>query len=62
MDEIVDVIDRLQNLSAALSVPAPAETHCLALREVLPEIRAQLKAAYLSEGGEDYWGDSEPTD
>lgn len=54
MDEIAIAIGRLQNVIAALSLPAPAETHVRALREVLPEIHAELKAGYLSEGGEDY--------
>jgi len=55
MDKIAEVIDRLDNLIAAMSLNMPAETHLAALRGLLPEIRDELKAAYLAAGGEDVW-------
>lgn len=55
MDEIADVIETLDNLVAAMSLPISAETHLEAMRGSLPEQRDKLKAAYLALGGEDYW-------
>ena len=54
---VVETIDRLNNLIAAMTLPMPAEIHLKALKESLPEIRDGLKEAYLDAGGEDHWID-----
>lgn len=38
-------LDRLDNLAAALSLPLPASIHVDALRNSLPEVAAELRAA-----------------
>ena len=55
MDEIADLIDRLDNLVAALDLPLPAAAHVDCLRGSLPEIAADLKTAYIAAGGDDHW-------
>ena len=55
MDEIAEVIETLENYTAAMTLPVPAEIHMNALREGIPELRDRLKLAYLELGGEDHW-------
>ena len=55
MEQIAEVIDTLDNLVAAMTLPIPAEVHLSALRVALPELLDKLKAAYLAAGGEDVW-------
>ena len=55
MDEIAEIIERLDNISASLSLPVPDQIHVAALRESLPEIRDELKSAYIDIGGIDHW-------
>lgn len=57
MDRIAEVIDRLNNVTAALSLKMPAEIHLDCLKDLLPEITAELKEAYLALGGENHWED-----
>jgi hypothetical protein len=55
MDQIAEQIDRLENLIAGLDLPMPASVHLSCLRESLPELTADLKAAFIAAGGDDYW-------
>lgn len=55
MDEIAEVIETLDMLISAMSIPMPPEIHLKALRESLPDVRERLFEAYLSLGGEDHW-------
>lgn len=55
MDEIAEVVDTLDNLIAALSMPMPNDLHVKALRLSLPDVRDKLRAAYLAAGGENVW-------
>lgn len=56
MEKIAEIIDRIENLRSSLSMPIPDAIHVQALREALPELHQDLKAAYLDAGGEDFWG------
>lgn len=55
MDEIAEIIERLDNISSALTLPMPDHIHVTALRESIPEIKADLKKAYLDLGGINHW-------
>ena len=55
MDKIAKIIDRLDNIVAAMSMPTPADIHLKALRQSIPEVKHELKEAYLELGGEDHW-------
>lgn len=55
LEPFAELVDRIDNLCAAMTLPVPAETHLNALRDSFPEIRNELKAAYLKAGGEDVW-------
>ncbi len=44
-ESVETAVERLDNLLAALNLPLPDRLHLKALREVLPEIRAELRAA-----------------
>lgn len=58
IEEIGQAVDRLDNLIAANEIPMPADIRLGALNEALPELRDQIKSAYMALGGEDWW--SEP--
>ena len=55
MEEIAEIIDRIENLVHALKIPVGPELHFKALKDQMPEIHKDLKAAYLKAGGEDHW-------
>ena len=55
MEEIAEIIERLINVSASLNTQIPDEIHMKAIRVILPEIRDELKDAYLKLGGENHW-------
>lgn len=55
MDEIAEVIDKLENIIAAMTLPMPPEIHFSILKESLPDTVQMLKQAYLNAGGENYW-------
>lgn len=42
-EKIGEVVDRLENLIAALSMPIPDSIHVECLRESLPEVKEQLQ-------------------
>lgn len=50
--ELVDTID---NLNSALSMPLPDSIHVNAMREELPEVLAELKNIFVSITGENPW-------
>lgn len=50
------IIDRLDNLDVAAALPLDPSLHLRALRAALPELRRDLKSAYLALGGDDVWG------
>lgn len=58
IDELGRVVDRLDNLIAALSLPMPAAIHLAALKSAIPEIRAVVHRAYVEVAGEDPWDHS----
>jgi len=57
MERIAEAIDTLENLIAATSMPIPNDLIVEALREALPELHTELKAAYLEAGGFNVWED-----
>jgi hypothetical protein len=60
-DEVVQferwaqLIDKLDNLSAALMLPTKDSLHVRALRESLPNIIAEFKDVYVKIAGADPW-------
>ena len=54
-EDLGTLIDRLDNLAHALNLPLRAEMHVTALRESLPELVTEFKAAYVHEMGENPW-------
>lgn len=57
LEELAEALERLENMTAALRIPMAAQFHVEALRESLPEVKAEIKAAYLKLGGVDHWQD-----
>ena len=55
MEQIAEVIERLDNILGAMQMPFPDSTHMSGLREILPDVRNQLLEAYLKLGGENFW-------
>jgi hypothetical protein len=53
--EIAEALERLDNLTAALGMTLDPAIHVAGLREALPEVKAEIKAAYLKLGGVDHW-------
>jgi hypothetical protein len=54
-DDIGRLIDRIDSLSGALSLPLPPAIHMQALRESLPTLSREFKAAYEACFGENPW-------
>jgi hypothetical protein len=54
-DDIGRLIDRIDSLSGALSLPIPPVIHLQALREALPTLSREFKAAYAACFGENPW-------
>jgi hypothetical protein len=54
-EEFGTVIDELENLSAGLSIPLPAEMHIEQLKKLLPEKVEKLKKIFLQITGENPW-------
>lgn len=57
MDELSELVERIDNLIVAMTLPVPAEIHLSALRESLPEIRDELRSVYFKMGGTDHWNE-----
>lgn len=55
LDAIAEQIERLDMLCESLRLPIPHYIHTEDLRQALPEVTQNLKAAYLAAGGTDYW-------
>jgi hypothetical protein len=54
-DELAEVIDSLDSVAHALSLPMPAQMHVDILRTVLPEKVLALKAAFIALTGDNPW-------
>ncbi|PZP26678.1 MULTISPECIES: hypothetical protein [Pseudomonas] len=55
MEQLAEQIDRLDNFAAGLELPLPEHLHLQAMRDGLPEIVTELKNAFITAGGDDYW-------
>ena len=49
------LIDKLENLIQAMTMPLPDSIHIQGIKPALPEILNEVKAVYLDEGGENWW-------
>ena len=49
------LIDKLENLIQAMTMPLPGSIHRHGIKPALPEILNEVKAVYLDEGGENWW-------
>lgn len=47
-----ECVDTLENLSYSICMPVPDSLHAKAMREALPELVKEMKAAYVEEVGE----------
>jgi hypothetical protein len=54
-DKFGEAIDKLENLAFALKMPLRDSMHVNQLRTALPEVVAELKAAYVHEFGDNPW-------
>jgi hypothetical protein len=61
LDNLGVLIDRLDNLAHALKMPLRPEMHVSVLRDSLPQLVKQFKAAYAKELGENPW-EGEPSE
>ncbi len=55
MEELGQIIDRIENLNGSLQLPLPPQMHVDSLKEIVPDLHKQLKAAYFDMGGLDVW-------
>jgi hypothetical protein len=55
LEDLGVLIDRLDNLAHALKMPLRPEMHVSVLRDSLPKLVKQFKAAYAKELGENPW-------
>lgn len=55
LEELGEVIERVQNVCGSLQIPITDELHVKALKESLPEISEQLKKQYESVMNEKIW-------
>ncbi len=55
LEDLGQLIDRLENLAGATTIPMPAEIHLSSLKTALPELQAEAKRIYLALGGENVW-------
>lgn len=54
-DKFALLIDRIDNITAALDIPMASEFHLAQIKEILPEISAELKEIHFSETDEIVW-------
>lgn len=54
-DKIAGIIDGMENLIAAMSMPIPSDIHVKALKVSLPDLKGRLKNIYFEMGGENLW-------
>lgn len=54
-EKLASAIDRLENISAALNIPMPAEFHVKQFKELLPEIITEIKEGFEESTGENPW-------
>jgi hypothetical protein len=54
-EKLGQLIDRIENLSFALNMPIPDNTHVQSFRESLPEIVKELKESFIEISGENPW-------
>lgn len=54
-EKLALLIDRLENLSSALSIPMSAQFHVDRLKTALPEVVSDLKESYKDITGENPW-------
>lgn len=56
-EKLGQAIERLENVAGALVLPMRADFHLAQLKVLLPEIVAELKAAFVEVTGENPWGE-----
>lgn len=57
MEQIAGIADQLDSINAMLANKSlPPAIHVEALREALPDLARNLRAAYLRTGAPDVWG------
>lgn len=56
-ERLAEIAERLDNLTGSLQIPMPAQFHVDQLKNILPEIRDELRLLYISESGENPWED-----
>jgi hypothetical protein len=54
-DQLGQQADRLENLVAGLAMPIPAQFHLDQLKEILPDISAEIKRFVVEQTGENPW-------
>ena len=54
-EKLGQAIDRVNNVAHGLLIPMPADFHVRQLKELLPEIVEELKAAFVEVAGENPW-------
>lgn len=59
MKRIAIIIEKLESANSILNLPMSADLHLTAIRGLLPEIKEELKEAYLDLGGENFWEEGE---
>lgn len=54
-EKLGQVIDEIENLAFALTIPLPAQMHVDELKKLLPEKVAALKESFIEITGENPW-------
>ena len=58
-DEFAEVIEKIDNLLAAMEIPVPAEFHVNQMKRELREVSDKLKQIYVEEEDENPWEELE---
>jgi hypothetical protein len=58
-DEFAEVIEKVDNLLAAMEIPVPAEFHVNQMKRELREVSDKLKQIYVEEEDENPWEELE---
>ena len=59
IEDLGTIVEEVQNLAAALTLPVPDAIHAQAFKERIPGIRDRLRAVYVGLLGGDPWTDPE---
>ena len=55
LERLGQLVDRLNNLQMALTMPLTAKLHLECVKPIIPELKEEVKDIYFKLGGENVW-------